>query len=59
MIIVKTKLDKSLISGIEIDENICVASRDIKRGKELTIDYKTLVPKELWESYMKPIIRRA
>lgn len=38
---------------IEIDENVCVASRDIKQGEELTIDYKTLIPEELWESYMK------
>lgn len=37
---------------IEPDENFCVASRDIKQNEELTIDYKTLIPKELWESYM-------
>lgn len=38
---------------IEIEENICIASRNIKQNEELTIDYKTLIPKELWESYMK------
>lgn len=37
---------------IETDPNFCVASRDIKPNEELTIDYKTLIPKELWESYM-------
>ena len=37
---------------IETDHNFCVASRDIKPNEELTIDYKTLIPKELWESYM-------
>ena len=37
---------------IERDEDCCVASRDIKQNEELTIDYKTLIPKELWESYM-------
>ena len=38
---------------IEIHENFCVASRNIKKNEELTIDYKTLIPKDLWESYMK------
>jgi SET domain-containing protein len=38
---------------IEQDDNHCVASRDIKQNEELTIDYKTLIPKELWESYME------
>ena len=38
---------------IEKDENSCIASREIKQNEELTIDYKTLIPKELWESYMK------
>jgi SET domain-containing protein len=37
---------------IELDENHCVASRNIKQNEELTIDYKTLIPKELWETYM-------
>jgi hypothetical protein len=37
---------------IETDENFCFASRDIKPGEELTIDYKTLIPEELWEPYM-------
>jgi SET domain-containing protein len=37
---------------IETDENFCFASRNIKQNEELTIDYKTLIPKELWESYM-------
>jgi SET domain-containing protein len=37
---------------IEQDENSCIASRDIKENEELTIDYKTLIPKELWEPYM-------
>jgi SET domain-containing protein len=37
---------------IEQDENSCVASRDIKQNEELTIDYKILIPKELWEPYM-------
>jgi SET domain-containing protein len=37
---------------IETDENYCVASRNIKKNEELTIDYKTLIPKELWEPYM-------
>jgi SET domain-containing protein len=37
---------------IEIYENFCVASKDIKQNEELTIDYKTLIPKELWEAYM-------
>jgi len=37
---------------IEQDDNHCIASRDIKQNEELTIDYKTLIPKELWESYM-------
>jgi hypothetical protein len=37
---------------IEQDENSCVASSDIKQNEELTIDYKTLIPKELWEPYM-------
>lgn len=37
---------------VESDENLCVASRNIKPNEELTIDYKTLIPKELWESYM-------
>lgn len=38
---------------IEIENNICIASRNIRQNEELTIDYKTLIPKELWESYMK------
>ena len=38
---------------IETDENSCIASREIKQNEELTIDYKTLIPKELWEPYMK------
>ena len=37
---------------ISLDENSSVASRDIKQNEELTIDYKTLIPKELWEPYM-------
>jgi SET domain-containing protein len=37
---------------IEQDENSCVASRNIKQNEELTIDYKILIPKELWEPYM-------
>jgi len=37
---------------IETDENFCFASRDINQNEELTIDYKTLIPKELWETYM-------
>jgi SET domain-containing protein len=37
---------------IEPEENYCVASRDIKQNEELTIDYKILIPKELWEPYM-------
>lgn len=37
---------------IEKDENSCVASRDIAKNEELTIDYKTLIPEKLWESYM-------
>jgi SET domain-containing protein len=37
---------------IEKDENSCVASRDIKQNEELTIDYKILIPKELWEPYI-------
>jgi hypothetical protein len=37
---------------IEIYENFCVASRNINQNEELTIDYKTLIPKELWETYM-------
>jgi SET domain-containing protein len=37
---------------VEPDNNHCVASRDIKQNEELTIDYKTLIPTELWESYM-------
>ena len=37
---------------IEQDDNHCIASRDIKQNEELTIDYKILIPKELWESYM-------
>jgi SET domain-containing protein len=37
---------------IETYENFCVASRNIKQNEELTIDYKTLIPTELWETYM-------
>jgi SET domain-containing protein len=37
---------------IETDENFCFASRNINQNEELTIDYKTLIPKELWETYM-------
>lgn len=37
---------------IEQDENSCIASRDIKQNEELTIDYKILIPKALWEPYM-------
>jgi hypothetical protein len=37
---------------IEIYENFCIASRNIKKNEELTIDYKTLIPKEFWEEYM-------
>jgi SET domain-containing protein len=36
---------------IDLDDNTCVASKDIKREEELTIDYKTLVPKEQWQNY--------
>jgi len=36
---------------IDLDDNTCVASKNIKQGEELTIDYKTLVPKENWENY--------
>jgi SET domain-containing protein len=36
---------------IDLDDNTCVASKDIKREEELTIDYKTLVPKEQWRNY--------
>jgi SET domain-containing protein len=37
---------------ISLDENSSVAFRNIKQNEELTIDYKTLIPKELWEPYM-------
>lgn len=37
---------------IEQDKDHCIASRDIEKDEELTIDYKTLIPQELWESYM-------
>lgn len=36
---------------VDSDDNTCVASKNIKQGEELTIDYKTLVPKENWENY--------
>jgi SET domain-containing protein len=36
---------------IDLDDNTCIASKDIKREEELTIDYKTLVPKEQWQNY--------
>jgi SET domain-containing protein len=36
---------------IDSDDNTCVSSKNIKQGEELTIDYKTLVPKENWENY--------
>jgi len=36
---------------IDLDDNTCIASQNIKQGEELTIDYKTLVPKENWQDY--------
>ena len=30
---------------------LSIASRDIQAGEELTADYKTIVPAELWEEY--------
>lgn len=36
---------------IDLDENTCVAAKNIKSGEELTIDYKTLVSKENWQDY--------
>jgi SET domain-containing protein len=36
---------------IDLDDNTCISSRDIKNGEELTIDYKTLVNKENWQNY--------
>jgi SET domain-containing protein len=36
----------------EVDDDCCVASRDININEELTIDYKTLVPKEHWKEFM-------
>lgn len=40
---------------IERYDNCYVSSRDIDKDEELTIDYKTLIPKELWEPYMTNI----
>lgn len=37
---------------IETENNYCVASRDININEELTIDYKTLVPKKYWKEFM-------
>jgi len=34
-----------------ITEDVSIAARDIMPGEELTTDYKTLVPRELWEDY--------
>jgi SET domain-containing protein len=36
---------------VDLDENTCIASRDIKNGEELTADYRTLVPEENWKDY--------
>ena len=36
---------------IDFDDNICVATRDIKKNEELTIDYKTLVSENEWKNY--------
>ena len=33
------------------NDNIDVAARDIKAHEELTIDYRTIVPRESWETY--------
>mgnify|MGYP000264971591 CR=1 FL=1 len=32
-------------------DDVDVAARDIKAHEELTIDYRTIVPREQWESY--------
>jgi SET domain-containing protein len=34
-----------------VTEDVSIAARDIMPGEELTTDYKTLVPRELWEDY--------
>ena len=34
-----------------VSEDVSIAAKDILPGEELTTDYKTLVPKELWEDY--------
>lgn len=34
-----------------IDDFTDIAARDIKAGEELTIDYRTITPKEAWDDY--------
>lgn len=41
---------------IEMEDNHYVASKNIDINDELTIDYKTLIPKEYWASYMTKTI---
>ena len=34
-----------------LDDNHEIANRDIKGGEEMTVDYRTIIPKEMWASY--------
>jgi len=38
---------------ISIDDFSEVAARDIKAGEELTIDYRTITPEEVWDDYYR------
>lgn len=38
---------------LSIDDFSEIAARDIKAGEELTIDYRTITPEEMWDDYYR------